>query len=124
MKRVNILLAEDDTRTGIVISLALRALGHSVEVVPDGDRALARISERPAHYHILIVDHVMPNVSGLEIIRELRGKSFAGKIVVLSGFLTETLMNAYRALGVETFVEKPFEPDVLGALVRSLAHSM
>jgi|ERR1700677_2427741 len=109
----NILLAEDDPAISLIVSTILRRMGHSVEVVHNGKEAILEFTLRPAHYHILITDHDMPMVSGLEVVQHLRKNEFAGKIIVMSGSLTEELLHSYRSRRVNKILQKPFTLQTL-----------
>ena len=83
--------------------------GHTVDTVGDGGEALGRLKENPLRYHILITDHAMLQVSGLELLAEIRATDFRGKILILSANLTLDLMDSYQALGADRFIAKPFD---------------
>jgi DNA-binding NarL/FixJ family response regulator len=51
----------------------------------------------------------MPQVSGIELVRELRERSFPGKIVVLSGDLSRETREAYARMRVDAILDKPFD---------------
>jgi YesN/AraC family two-component response regulator len=63
----------------------------------------------------------MPRVTGLELVRQLRALNFGGKIVVLSAFLNEENVRAYKALGVDLMLAKPFDMDELRKAIGILA---
>ena len=124
-KNLNILVVDDEKSTVISVAFVLRHCGHTVDTVSDGGEALSRLKENALHYHILITDHAMRNVSGLELVAEVRTIDFRGKILVLSAFLTQELKEAYAALGANCFIAKPFDlvelrktVDMLGAEVK------
>jgi DNA-binding response OmpR family regulator len=51
----------------------------------------------------------MPHVSGVELVRELRERSFRGKIMVLSAHLTAEIREAYAQMNVDVILDKPFD---------------
>jgi len=108
MKGLNILVVDDEVPFTELIKAVLKNAGHSVDVVYDGGDALAKLTAMPEHYHILITDHSMRKVSGLELLVHLPVNSFKGRIIVLSGYLTLELDAKYRALGVDKIMGKPF----------------
>src|SRR5205085_8961043 len=65
-----ILLAEDDTINQQVIVHMLQKMGYQIEVVRDGDLALAAIEQR--RYDVLLLDVQMPSKDGLEVARAIR----------------------------------------------------
>jgi two-component system, chemotaxis family, chemotaxis protein CheY len=121
---MNILVADDEKATIISVSFVLRHCGHTVDAVTDGGEALLRVKEDSDRYQILITDHTMMNVSGLELVAELRALDYRGKIVVLSGHLTQELTEAYRALGADRLIPKPFDLADLRKAVEDLGAAM
>ena len=120
--QLNILLADDEASTSSAIAYAMRHYGHHVDVVGSGDEALARLMKEPDKYELLITDHNMKLGSGLELVGKLKGSKFRGGIVVVSGFLTVEVKQAYRALGVSALVDKPFElPELREAVMKAAA---
>lgn len=98
---LDILLAEDERSVAFSISFALKGDGHKVEIVNDGEEALARLILEPRAFDLLITDNNMPRMTGVELMRRLRDASFYGKILVLSAHLSAENRAAYEALGVD-----------------------
>src|SRR5438034_1247306 len=87
-QRSNILVVDDEAAVGASINTLLKNSGCSVDVVRDGKDALSRLTDLPGHYDILITDHLMDKISGLEFLVQLPVNTFKGKIIVLSAYLT------------------------------------
>jgi DNA-binding response OmpR family regulator len=87
----------------------------------DGEAALARMAGSADPFDVVITDSSMPGVSGLDLVRALRGQDFPGKIMVLSAHLTSETRAAYEVLGVDALIEKPFNIKALRAKVDHLA---
>lgn len=107
--KLNILLADDETSTTATLSYILKRAGHQVAVVHDGSIAVSRIHDFPEHFDLVITDHMMKELSGLQLVEQLQQEKFGGDILVLSGFLTLEVKEAYQAMGVKHFLDKPFE---------------
>ena len=120
LKGLNILVVDDELPVTESLRAVLKNAGHSVDAVHDGEDALARLREVPDHYQILITDHLMRKVSGLEFLVQLPLNGFHGKIIVLSGYLTLELDAKYRALGVDKIMKKPFDVEELRRAVEEL----
>jgi len=118
---LNILAVDDELSVAISIRLALKAKGHSIDVTHSARDALERIKLFPAHYQILITDHLMPEMTGLELVKQLKVTAFNGKIIILSAYLTIELENQYRAAGADRIMQKPFDLDDLKKAVKELA---
>jgi two-component system response regulator QseB len=117
---LNILLAEDERSVAFSILFALKADGHKIEIVRDGEQALAEVTRKPGAFDLLITDHSMPRANGVELVKRLRDTAFCGKIVVLSAHLSAENRAAYVALGVDMMVPKPFDVHELRAAIRRL----
>jgi CheY-like chemotaxis protein len=85
---LNILLAEDERAVAFSIAFALKCDGHKVQVVADGEQALASVRIEPDAFNLLITDHSMPGMTGVELVDRLREESFHGKVMVLSAHLS------------------------------------
>ena len=106
---LNILIADDEPSVAASLSHVLRARGHSLETVTDGLQAFKMLTEHPEKFDVLIADNTMPGLTGSELVRKLRTVNFPGKIMILSGYLTPELERAYRALGVDEIIHKPYD---------------
>ena len=87
----------------------------------DGETALARVADDPSPFDVIITDNNMPGVSGTELVRMLRQRSFPGKIMVLSAHLSPDVRAAYEAMEVDAMIEKPFSVKALRAKLDQLA---
>jgi CheY-like chemotaxis protein len=113
-----ILLAEDDAWVSRTLALVLRKRGHDVDVVKNGEEALARTyARRP---DLLITDALMPVLDGWSLVRKLRSEtSFSSlPIIVLTALSSpEDRIRAFR-LGADDFVTKPFSYEELDLRVK------
>ena len=106
---LHILLADDESDTTTVVSYILKREGHRVDVVHNGREALELIKNSPEEYQLLITDHLMKELSGLELVEKLKKTPFHGRILVLSAYISSGLETSYRKIGVNQFVNKPFD---------------
>lgn len=112
-KGLRILTVEDETAVAQLLALVLCGPQCTVTAATDGWEALAKVDTALQPFDVIITDHKMPKVTGLDLVRQLRLREFSGKIVVLSAFLNEENTHAYKALGVDLLIEKPFDMDEL-----------
>ncbi|MDP9222017.1 MAG: response regulator transcription factor [Actinomycetota bacterium] len=117
MTRPNVLVVEDDRRIADVVSRYLRRDGFDVETVGDGALALERILGGPVD--LVVLDLLLPGLSGFEVFRRLRAVSPV-PVIVLSALGAETDRVAGLELGVDDYVTKPFSPRELALRVRSV----
>ena len=118
---MTILLADDETSTTEPVSFVLRRSGHDVDVVHNAEDVLTALKKNPDRYQVLVTDHLMQNITGLELVDKLRKTNFHGKIVVLSAFLTGELEASYRKFGADKFISKPFDLAELRNAVSEIA---
>ena len=110
-KSIRILYADDMRELRDVARIALTREGHRIECVGDGRQALDRVTAAVAAYDLVITDHHMPHLNGLELVAELRRLPFAGKILIFCSELSPAVNEAYRQLGVDRILYKPIFPS-------------
>ena len=113
MTRGSILLVDDEPKIRRALTEALRDEGHTVTATGDPHEALRLVGERP--FDLLVVDNLMPALSGLELIREVVGNSAGGtdhpQILMMTAHATvESAIEAMK-LGALDYLQKPFEID-------------
>ncbi|TML48241.1 MAG: response regulator transcription factor [Actinobacteria bacterium] len=115
--RERILIVEDEPAISEAVEYALRAEGFEVEAVDDGNTALAQARARA--YDLLVLDLMLPGLSGVEVCRQLRDEN---PVPIL--MLTAKDAEVDRVLGLEVgaddYVTKPFSVPELVARVRAL----
>jgi CheY-like chemotaxis protein len=116
-KTRRVLYVDDMRELREVARLALSRAGHQVECVADGTDAFKLLSEAPGAYDIVISDHHMVNMNGLELVMKLREIKYPGKIAVVSSEMGADIAEEYRRLGVDRILYKPVELSELRALV-------
>jgi two-component system chemotaxis response regulator CheY len=107
--RLRILTVEDEPAVTQVIALVLGGPGATITNACDGWMALMKIGAAAEPFDVIITDHNMPRMNGLELVRRLRVCKFPGKIIVLSAYLTEENIRAYEELQVDMMLAKPFD---------------
>jgi DNA-binding response OmpR family regulator len=112
-----ILIAEDDSRLAKLLREYFVKHGFAVEIESRGARAVERIiQDRPA---LVILDLMLPDMSGFDVCRRVRGRSSTG-ILMLTASKAEVDQTVGLDLGADDYVVKPVEPRILLARVRSL----
>jgi DNA-binding NtrC family response regulator len=115
--RGSILLADDEEKILKRLGRALRDEGHEVVEASSGREAQRLLAERS--FDLFVVDNLMPGLTGLELIREVAAtmpESERPQIVMMTAQGSTQLVREAFKLGVEDFLEKPFEIDELLAL--------
>jgi DNA-binding response OmpR family regulator len=111
-----ILVVDDDDTLLRTLTMNLRARGHSVLTAATGADGLATI--RSATLEVIILDLGLPDITGLDVLRELRGWS-AVPVIVLSARHGSEDKVAALDLGADDYITKPFGIDELLARLRA-----
>ena len=119
-RHLHILYADDMPELRHLMRDVFVREGHAVETVGDGDTALATLKHSASPFDLLITDHNMPGISGLDLVRQTRQLPYPGKIVVFSSELSETVKDAYRGLAVDAILTKPIFPLTFRAVLEKL----
>ena len=117
-RRRRVLVVDDDRHIRGLLKLVLEVEGYDVELAADGAAALVAFAANPPD--CVVVDVVMPELDGYDVLRGIRASAHAAVPVVM---MTATAGDeqAWRAWsdGVDYFLPKPFDPD---ELLRFLAY--
>jgi DNA-binding response OmpR family regulator len=112
-------LVVDDHRPSLLkMSAAVRAPGYVAETAGEGETALRLLQERD--YDIMLLDIVMPGLSGFEVLAAMKSNARLAHVpVVVISSLNDDIVSVARAieLGAEDFLPKDFEPVILRARV-------
>lgn len=115
-----ILLVDDDVTLLETMEAILEGMGYCVDISPTGEDALKKIREHC--YDIVVLDLVLPDVSGIEILRNLETNRIPRvRKIVLTGHAT--LDNAVQSLnlGADAYLMKPVPPE---ELIRTIANQI
>ncbi|MCU0650063.1 MAG: response regulator, partial [Gemmatimonadaceae bacterium] len=113
---VRVLIAEDEVHLGTILQQFLVARGFEATVVRDGQQAIDRLLGEA--YDVALLDIVMPEVDGLEVLRRVRETADPPEMIVITGNGTvETAISALK-LGAYDYLSKPYRMAEIEALVR------
>jgi len=115
-----ILVVDDED---IVVRSCLRILAdtdYAVDVARGGAEALKKIDETA--YDVLLVDIMMPQINGLEVLQHVRRTRPDSEVIIFTGLSqSETALRA-QELGAFAYLPKPFEPEeIRGLIAQALA---
>jgi DNA-binding NtrC family response regulator len=122
--RGSVLLADDEEKILKRLGRALREEGHDVVEASSAREAQRHLAERS--FDLFVVDNVMPGVTGLELLREVYASMHEAErpqIVMMTAHGSTQLVREAFKLGIEDFLEKPFEVDELLVLARRAVRS-
>lgn len=111
-----ILLVDDEE---ILIRSYRRILAehkYQIDAHMDGGSALQAIGESP--YDLIIVDLMMPKMSGMEVLRRVKETHPEIKVIMVTGMAQEETQEQAMSLGAFHYLPKPFDPDLFSQLVQ------
>ena len=111
----NLLIVDDEQGMRQLLTLVFARAGHQVRTAENGRRALELLREQSSD--LIVSDVKMPDMSGIELLRAVRGLLPNVAVVLMTAFATvETAREAFK-LGADDFIQKPFDVDELKLIV-------
>ncbi|HBM22535.1 MAG TPA: hybrid sensor histidine kinase/response regulator [Alcanivorax sp.] len=129
LRRLNVMVVEDNAVNQLVIDSILRSIGIHATLLNDGAQALRRVSERPGNWDVIFMDCEMPVMDGYQSTREIRLFEQSRDvdpcwIIALSAHAAGDYVQKARDAGVDDYLSKPVSrSQVLEALQRNRALS-
>ena len=116
-----VLVADDDPEICTLIKTILARGPYEVTLCEDAESALVHI-QRDEPYDLLISDFMLPGISGIELITQVRQNRPTAQIpiVLISGHSNYAMDARAKAAGANAFLNKPFAPVVLRTTVHQL----
>ncbi len=117
----HILLVEDDSVNAIIAKKALRNSGHTVTHVTDGQKAIEHFTADPQRYDVILMDHHMPIMDGIQAtlkLREMHDSKTLPPIIALTANAMDGEREKYLQVGMQDYCTKPFKKEQLNALVQ------
>jgi CheY-like chemotaxis protein len=111
MEKGRILVLDDDPIVTLSCKRILGAEGFSISTVEKGEDALNRLSKED--FDLLISDVRLPDINGLEVLKEARIIKPKTDVVIITGYPTLEDAKESTRLGASEYIEKPFTPDFM-----------
>src|SRR6476660_9933220 len=114
---MRILVVDDDSRIRDVLRRQLSYEGYQVDLAADSKEAFAQVAQNPPD--LVVLDWMLPGMSGLEICRRIRGTEDMPILMLTAKGTLEDKIDGLDS-GADDYLVKPFEPEELLARVRAL----
>lgn len=115
LKTQRILVVEDEEALAVGVKDALEHAGYEVDLSLDGPTALERL--RSESYDLLVLDIMLPGMSGLDVLRAIRASEDGMRVLILSALADESDVLRGFDTGADDYLKKPFSPRELVARV-------
>ena len=117
---MRILLVEDEARVRKLIADVLATRGYHVLEATRGGEALRLCRLNKGRIDLAVVDVVMPEMSGPDLVREMSPLEPQMRVLYISGYTEEAMVHHGIEQSGAAFLQKPFLPDVLARKVREV----
>jgi DNA-binding response OmpR family regulator len=115
-----VLIVEDEQHLADGLRFNLEAENYGVEVVDNGEAALALLTENPARFDAVLLDVMLPGIDGFQVVRELRkAGQFIPVLMLTARDHDNDVLKGFEA-GTDDYLPKPFELAILIARLRGL----
>lgn len=115
---MRVLLVEDDVATARSVSVMLNTLGYVVDVADSGEDGMQ--IGRLYDYDVIILDLVLPDMDGYDVLRRFRKAGVDTPILILSGLLeTDNKIKGF-GFGADDYLTKPFDKGELAARIKAI----
>jgi two-component system OmpR family response regulator len=118
---LKVLAVDDNPSITDAMPSIFAAPRYELTTANNGNRALEKLEAAPLEFDVIIVDQNMPQLSGVELVREIRERRIAAKIMILSAELSPEIREAYEQMNVHVILSKPFGIEELRLAVYLLA---
>ena len=119
-RQLHLLFVDDDETIVSASTRMLENLGHTVSGYDGSLKALRAFSEEPDEFDLAIVDHDMPDVTGLELGERFRRIRPGFPVMLYSGHLDRATKKTIGAAGLEHVIMKPMTVRKLERIVRAM----
>jgi two-component system response regulator PilR (NtrC family) len=116
VESARILVVDDERSMREMLAILLRREGHDVAVAENGRGAIDLLNQRP--FDLVVSDARMPDLDGLEVLRHARSINPSIIAIMITAYGSPDLIRGVAQLGVNDYVEKPFNTEVLRFRIR------
>ncbi|GAB6097196.1 hypothetical protein JCM14469_34500 [Desulfatiferula olefinivorans] len=118
LKRVTILLAEDNPVNRKLACLVLTRAGYHVDVAENGRELIEKYKARPEAYHLILMDVHMPEIDGLKATRILRSEGYTDiPIIAMTAHALKGFRETCLASGMNDYISKPIQRETVFKII-------
>jgi DNA-binding NtrC family response regulator len=120
---IRILIVDDDRQMRTVCERVLAKAGYEVSCAETGDEGLAAIRNAPGSIDVLLLDQLLPGMSGMEVLAQLQALFPALPVIIMTGSATEESAAELKGKGACNCLAKPFTPEQLRNAIKQATES-
>lgn len=120
MMKLQLLIVDDDVSLTRHLQSFFERQNYKVAVAHDGIQAVAMVGE--FHPHLMFLDIGLPGQSGIEVLKQVKERDPAVRVIMITGQAEDELMRQCRILGADDYVTKPFTLEYLSGEVMNKLH--
>jgi len=117
---MRLLLIEDEERFSEVLAQGLKHKGYAVDTINDGVKGYTRISLHRSDYDLVILDLMLPGMSGLDVCRQMRAEGINTPVLILTARAEEEQKVNLLLAGADDYLVKPFSFEELAARIQAI----
>lgn len=117
-RRKTILIVDDEKDMGWVIGQILREAGYEIVIAESGAECLAKFEQYAREIPIVLLDHKLPDASGIDLIKQMKKLSPKTKFVIITAFGTPEMKKLALEKGATEVLDKPFRVERMLKMVR------
>jgi signal transduction histidine kinase/CheY-like chemotaxis protein len=115
-----ILVVEDELEVRAIVGRTLERLGFVVLTAEDGRAGVELFQQRADEIRCVLLDMTMPHMSGAESFRRIRHVRPNMPVILMSGYSEQDTIMRFAGKGLDGFLQKPFRPQQLAALLQKV----
>jgi CheY-like chemotaxis protein len=119
-ENATILVVDDDPMLLRMTQLVLSEAGYRVTTAANGREAMRNLDDSQGAFDLMILDMRMPDMDGITVLERVHARWRGLKVLLVTGYAAEGVMESTRAMGAVGVLEKPYDPDTLASTVRQI----
>jgi len=111
-KQRKILIVDDAVVLRLLGTRMVERMGHSAITADNGRDCIAKFKDDP-DIDVVVLDYMMPQMNGMDALRELMGMNPNAKVIICSGYTENLVPEDFLGAGASAFLAKPYDYDKL-----------